>query len=329
MLEEALSLLGPEDDELRAVTLAHLATTAPLAYDEEASSAQVALARELTARTSSIHARFGVLTAELYLAGGRMHGTSAGEAELAFETFCQQGALPFSAVMLDLHRAVIEMQRNDRRRAIVALARAETQCRALGSRELLWHVERFQVLEQLNVHDDPAVHECLRALHRRAREHAIVGTDLLIAYDEVLALGDDLSPAAILTLCTPDPADPPSVWSMRVRLLAAAGLHDDALHLLRKVRPDRLGALPRDRDHVGTLGALARAALDLDAQDYLEALSPLLAAHADKLAVHVAFHSEGPVSALVTAIDAVLRLDERTVVAVQSSRARRAGAPSQ
>ena len=114
---------------------------------------------------------------------------------------------------------------------------------------------------------------------------------------------------------------------MRVRLLAAAGLQADALQLLRQVPPDDLSALPRDRDHVGTLGALARAALELDAQDYLEALSTLLADQVDKLSVHVAFHSEGLVSALCDEISAALGTAEHVTATRQSTRVRRAGVP--
>jgi hypothetical protein len=309
VLEEALSLLGADDDELRAITLAHLATVAPLAYDAHASHAQVARAAALTERSGSVHARFGVLTAQLYLAGGPTDDGASGEAERAFETFSRQGASPFAAVMLDVHRAIVALQRGDRARAELALSGAELRCRALGSRELLWHVERFQAHVQADGCDEATTRESLRALHRRARDHNIVATALFVAYDEVLVLGDAPSQTEVQRVCMPDTGDPPSVWSMKVRLLAAAGQHDAAWSALSEVPPERLAALPHDRDYLGTLGALTRASLELHADTYLKALLPLLASQMDKFAVHVAFHDEGAVAGLCAEIATALGHD--------------------
>lgn len=107
-------------------------------------------------------------------------------------------------------------------------------------------------------------------------------------------------------VCTYDDGDPPSVWSMKVRLLAATGRHRDAKRELDRVAPVRLAALPRDRDYLGTLGALARAALVLGARDYCEALYPFLVPYEDHFAVHVSFICEGSVGQLCGELSAAL-----------------------
>ena len=90
-----------------------------------------------------------------------------------------------------------------------------------------------------------------------------------------------------------DPDDPPNIWALKVRTLSAAGHASEAQRQLAEVSPAQLAALPCDRDHLGTLGALTRAALALDAREYLEALVPLLTPYADLFATNIAFYCEG------------------------------------
>ncbi|MET0340144.1 MAG: AAA family ATPase [Polyangiales bacterium] len=299
ILEEALSWLGPDDDELRAILLAHLATNAPLSYDAQASAEQLLEARALCERSGSGFGRFSVLSAELYLTGGAAAGESAIAIERSFDGFCRHPrAQPFAAVMLNFHRAITALQRGEVVSSNAALAAATARCRDLGSQELLWHAERFQLHAILNKRDDDEARASLRTLHARARLYRLVATELFIAYDELLILGADPTSGLLHQCCAPNCDDPPSVWSMKVRLLAAAGDHDGARRLLAEVAPERLTALPRDRDYLGTLGTLTHAALLLDEQPYLNALYPLLTAHADKFAVHVSFLCEGSIATL-------------------------------
>jgi hypothetical protein len=171
---------------------------------------------------------------------------------------------------------------------------------------LLWHIKRFQTHLSLSTAPDVASLAALRALHRQARERAIVATNLFILIDEVIVLADHPPHESLYDACAYHDADPPSVWSMKVRLLTAAGLHRDAKRELGRVAPAQLAALPRDRDYLGTLGALARVALVLGARDYCEALYPLLVPYEDHFAVHVSFVCEGPVGQLCGELSAAL-----------------------
>jgi hypothetical protein len=68
---------------------------------------------------------------------------------------------------------------------------------------------------------------------------------------------------------------------------------------LRAVPAAKLAELPCDTDYVGTLGHLARAALMLNALDYVEAVYPLLARYPEHFAGQVSFLCEGSVSQLL------------------------------
>jgi hypothetical protein len=62
--------------------------------------------------------------------------------------------------------------------------------------------------------------------------------------------------------------------------------------------------LPCDRDYLGTLADLGRAAIDLDEGDYLTAVKKLLAPYTEHFAIGVSFFCEGPVGGLLEAIGA-------------------------
>jgi hypothetical protein len=96
-----------------------------------------------------------------------------------------------------------------------------------------------------------------------------------------------------------DAEDPPNIWSLKVRVLSHLGLHDDARATLQSVAPRDLARLPCDRDYLGTLGSLARAVCELAANDYAEALYPLLAVYPEHFAAHFSFLCEGAVSLLL------------------------------
>ena len=78
----------------------------------------------------------------------------------------------------------------------------------------------------------------------------------------------------------------------------------EAARQLSEVKPAALAELPCDRDYLGTLGSLTRAALALDARDYLEALEPLLRPYAELIMTNIAFYCEGSGSQLLGLIAA-------------------------
>jgi hypothetical protein len=100
------------------------------------------------------------------------------------------------------------------------------------------------------------------------------------------------------------PADPPNIWAAKLRGLSAAGMLAEARTALAEIEPARLAALPHDRDYLGTLGALTRVALSLNAGEYLEALEPLLLPYVDRFAANVSFYCEGSVLQLLGSIAA-------------------------
>jgi hypothetical protein len=138
-------------------------------------------------------------------------------------------------------------------------------------------------------------------LHRRAASEKILGTELFCAYDRSVVLGDAarMPRAELHGALGSDSGDPPSIWALKVRALANAGLHAEARRALYLRPAAQLALLPCDRDHLGTLGALARAAVALGARDYVHAIYPLLEPHARHFAVHVSFLCEGSVAELL------------------------------
>ena len=302
-LDDALALLPPDDDATRGAVLARLATSPPLAYDAKRSSEQAAVALALGRKAASLLSTYAALAAQLYLTGGPAHENSSAETWREIERLCEQNTLtlPLPPVLHGLHRAIAALQRGDVSSSTAALEWSEARGRAVESRELLWHVERFQALARINEGPSAEGLSVLRSLHRRATQDAVLGSEVLCAYDQSVVLGNAarLPKAALRAALTLDSGDAPSIWSLKVRALAAAGLHEDALAALRTVAPNRLSLLPCDRDYLGTLGALARAVITLGALEYAEAIYALLAPYPRHFAAHVAFFCEGSVSELL------------------------------
>jgi hypothetical protein len=74
---------------------------------------------------------------------------------------------------------------------------------------------------------------------------------------------------------------------------------DEARAALHSVAAADLAKLPSDRDILGTLGHVARAALALNSTEYAAALYALLARHRDDFAAGIAFFCEGSVQQLL------------------------------
>ena len=298
-LEDALRLLGDQHPHLRAALLARLTTSAPLAYDEHAARAQLEQARALCGADGDLLGRYAIVNAELYLSGGP-HADGAGERALqAHERLCRENQLVLSIppVLAELHSAIVALQSGRIGHASEALERAAARCRAPNSRELYWHIERFQLLQRIHTGAREQALPALSRLHQRAEHERILGTALFCAFDRSVICAQPVDPDQPELALALD--DPPSVWALRVRTLSAAGLHDRARAALRSVAPERLVRLPRDRDHLGTLGALARSAVQLQTDEYLEPLYRLLAPYPEHFAVHVSFLCEASVSQLL------------------------------
>jgi DNA-binding winged helix-turn-helix (wHTH) protein len=337
-LEDALAMLPPDDDATRGAVLARLATNPPLAYDAERSRQQASVALALGRKVNSLLATYAALTAQAYLTGGPGHEESAAETLREIELLSEQNAvmLTRAPILIGLHRAITALQRGNVPATTLALEWSEARCRKVDSRELLWHVERFQALSRVNEGSLTEGAGALRTLHRRASQEAILGSEVLSAYDRAVVLGEaaSLPKSALRAALALDAGDPPSIWSLKVRALAAAWFHEDARDAIRTVTPNRLSLLPRDRDYLGTLGALARAVLTLRARDYAEAIYPLLSPYSEYFAAHVGFFCEGSVSELLGRLAGLMgrrdaAIDHLRLAVALSDRAGLAGCAAQ
>jgi hypothetical protein len=306
ILEEALGRLSSDEDEMRACLLGRLSNSGPRAYDRRRTEPALAEAAALAHRCGALLARYIVLTARLFAEGGPDHHAETAAVVAELESLCatHPDELSVIPVLIDLHRALRAAQRGAVEEADAALERSEAHCRTLGHVELLWHTERFQLLARRDDMDQAAFAAALRALHRRAERDAIPSAPLFVAHDlaVVLAPGEPLHSGDRETLALLSPRvdhEPPGLWALRVRTLAAAGRTDEARALLHVVSADALSYLPCDRDYVGTLGTLLRAASALGESEHERALEALLLPHEGLVAVNAAFFSEGTVASLV------------------------------
>jgi DNA-binding winged helix-turn-helix (wHTH) protein len=305
-LERAQALFTPEDDaSWRAVALAALACAAPHSYNAETSRALQDEASALCRTSGSRVASYPVLALALYMRGGPEHEANASEFAQELELLGQREPHQTPTLVVDLafHHAIGGMRRGDRARVDAALERARQRCRELRHAELLWHCERFAVLAKIQSGAWAEGAKELSALHRRAEQGRITATAPFVAFDRAVSLAEiGQAPsldADMRTALRFDASDPPSIWSLKVRAAVSCGWLDEARASLRSVAAADLAKLPCDRDILGTLGHLARAALALKEADYVAALYAMLARYRDGFAVGVAFLSEGSVQQLL------------------------------
>jgi DNA-binding winged helix-turn-helix (wHTH) protein len=302
VLQDALAAILPQEIGVRASVLARLATTMPIAYDARESAEQLAGALEL-AQTSKVDlALYAVQSARLYRWGGELDQTIAEEAFSAVARLNEQYPVTLTVppALLELHRSIRALQAGDLPVLTTALERCEAWCRKLDGRELGWQVERARTVQRLNAGDDSTVIADLRALHERSAREVLPGSLLLAAYDQCVISADvgSLDRATLRRTLARDSSDPPNIWSMKVRALAHVGMIEEAVTQLHTVLPERLRDLPRDRDYLGTLGAVVNAVLELDATNYFAPLYELLAVDTDRFAAHVSFVCEGSIAQL-------------------------------
>jgi hypothetical protein len=211
------------------------------------------------------------------------------------------------AVLLEAHRAVAALQDGELPSMHAALDRGLARSQQLDT-DLHWLLLRMRALARIHEGDTAGGTQQLMSLVRPEHSNRAFASDLLCAADACLIFQtpESLPREQLLTLMAADPDDPPNIWALKVRTLSAAGYASEALRQLAEVPATQLAALPCDRDYLGTLGALTRAALALDVREYLEALAPLLAPYADLFATNIAFHCEGSGAQLLGLIAARL-----------------------
>jgi hypothetical protein len=317
-LEHALAVLPPEEIAGRATGLAALACTSPHWYSREQSYALLAEAKPLAERSDSRAAKYVNYVVQLYLQGGPDHEREALAAAEEITRIHRDDPRPQTAVAplyVALYRAVHALQHGETAPLSGMLERAVVYAREIRNM-MVWHFERFQALAHINAGSWTEGLPSLLALHRRAEQNAVLGTEPFCAFDRliifselaerVIAMDDNLRSALDF-----DASEPPSVWSMKVRALASAGLLEEAKAALRAVPPEALAKLPCDSQYLGTLGHLTHAALRLDALDYAQACYDLLSKYPTHFAANFAFLCDGAVPQLLGMLAAALgRHDE-------------------
>jgi DNA-binding winged helix-turn-helix (wHTH) protein/tetratricopeptide (TPR) repeat protein len=304
ILTRALSMLDASAYEPRALGLAALGCCAPVCYDRAQAQQAVTEATNLARSAKSTLALSGALLCRLYVEGGL---TFADQCAALYDELTGMARehpemLAVVPAELALHRSVIALQRGDVTAQAAALADLEACARQLKHIELTWHSERWRTLRSINTAANQQAIEALQRLHKRARRQGIVGHETFCAFDEQVVLAvfgrapsvDERTREAL----TPESHDSPSIWALKIRALATAGLTQSARAALQ-MHSAHLATLPCDRDHLGTLGHIARAAVLLEARDVAATMYEVLLPWAESFAGHVSYFSEGPVSQLL------------------------------
>lgn len=307
-LEHALAVIGDESPALRAAGLAALAAAAPSCYSNARTAALLAEALPLARSTGNPPAMHAALGYGLWMRGGPAHLKERAALALELEQLARDNprTMPVTQLDLAMFRAFEALQQGDQPSAKASLELAAMRNRTLGEAELAWHIERSLVIARVNQGDSAGALDALAKLRRVAEQRATIGTAPFTAFDRTVVAREITGTSArdeeLRRALALEDSDPPSIWSMKVRALAAAGFTEDARAALQAVPAERLSDLPCDAHHLGTLGHLARAALDLHAHDYAAALYPLLARYPDAFAGHVSFLCEGSISQLLGAL---------------------------
>ena len=305
-LEHALNLLSPEVPAARSVVLSSIACTAPDNYDRGLVRALLDESLVLARQSGSRAAVYVSLVAALFAQGGPDHEHESLAAAAELEELRRKNPTPrtlYVPLYVSLYRAVSAMQRGDTARASAAIDTGFRHAYEIRN-TLKWHFERFRVLLQLNQGAwSEAVPE-LTALHRRAERKLLLGAEPFCAFDQIVVFGQATGTPPVLDdelrrALDFEQSDPPGVWAMKVRALAALGLHNEALGALRTRAPAEIERLPCDSQLLGTLAHLARACVQLGALDYVPALESRLAAYPDHFGVHFSFFCEGSVLQLL------------------------------
>jgi DNA-binding winged helix-turn-helix (wHTH) protein len=315
-LEQALAVLGPNDEALRATTLASLACTAPYCYRASETQRLTSEARARADRSNGRAARYVTLVATLQAEGGP-HGPSDVEESLIALHGPRPGPrLAVAPLYVQLYRALRAQAGGDSTRALSAIHAGMGHAKTIHH-FMQWHFRRLQVVLDINLGAPAKSVPILLRLQHDAQQQRILWSEPYCAFDRLVILPEltDHTPVLEDTLRSPldyDSADPPAIWAMKVRALVAATLHDEARAVLQNVAARELAELPLDAQYLGTLGHLAVAACELEEHAYAAALHPLLSRFGQHYTAHFTFLSE-PVSQVLSRLSSLLGEHGRAV----------------
>jgi len=304
-LTYALTLLPAETAPApRALALATLACTAPDNFSQATSHALMAEAEQLAEIAPEHIEREGTWLRKLYLFGGPDHVEVAASLLERLERAALKEPQRFPVVPIDLAfaRAIVAQARGESEPMREAVDQAESHSRRLRHVELIWHCNRLQAISAINRGATSGV-SALARVHQQAHAQNILGSGPFCAFDASIVLGEfgrvPVPAEAVQSALQHVASDPPSIWSLKVRALAAGGYASEARFALQTVPVDALAQLPCDRDYLGTLAHLARAVVPLNVPAYADALYRLLARFPTHYSGDMAFYSEGSVPQLL------------------------------
>jgi DNA-binding winged helix-turn-helix (wHTH) protein/tetratricopeptide (TPR) repeat protein len=304
-LKLALQLLGDGDPAQRSAALAGLACAAPQTYSEKVTRELFDQAVPLARRSGEVRSVYTTLAYKLWALGGPAETAESAQIVRELELLAAEHPKRMPVLPLDLavYRALMALQHGDQARASGALESAAARSRQLGKGMLGWHVDRATQISRVNSGQCDGVLDELSRLHAKARASLVHATAVFEAFDRSVVAreitGESTLDEPLHDVLAYDPTDPPTLWSMKVRALAAAGFIDEASALLRRLPPEDIADLPCSPHYLGTLGHLARAAVMLRSHAEMAVLYPLLAKYPNHFAGHVSFFAEGPIEQLL------------------------------
>jgi len=304
-MSHALSLLPADDLPMGAVARAALACSAPTNFASQRALPLIDEAVRRATASGARAARYVALLLELYLRGGPVHLTRTEQVLEELDQLAQQNPtrMPILPVDLAIQRAVMALTRGDLAAAAIAAENAITRTSQLHHHELAWQAQRMRALIDFNRGELSGALVTLESLHTRASQLSLFGSELFCAFDRMVLLREaggahKLDDAARRALAY-EACDPPSLWALKVRTLASAGLLDEARTSLRAVSPAELADLPCDRDLLGTLGHVVHGALLVGSLEHARSAAQRLAEFREYYVVGLAVWCDGAVPQLL------------------------------
>lgn len=303
VLEDALAGLAEDDHALRSTTLAHLAWCSPYCFDRGQVEALGERALYHARLAQSRPAQIAALRTQIHLGAGPCRPDSETRRLLdeADQLAAQEGhqqRVSWRNQASSL-RASIALQRGDQLGVEQALEALSKSARDLRHAELIWHSDRMRVIHRMNQGFLSDAAQLLRELRARAKAMQLFAYELVCSQDFLVLLRQttDLRDPSISlsSLAQPAPQDSPGVLAIKLR--AAVDMHktDVARQVFDELCERGFERLPCDRDYLGVLSHLTRAAVMLGSHDWAKRLLSLLAPHAGMFSSDISFHSDGAV----------------------------------
>ncbi len=328
-LEAARDALGPEERELRARVLSHLAVSSPYCRDVERVRALLDEADALAGSTGV--ARLVLLRQRVYYASGPAGDEAAEALTRELERLTEDASSVERAwrMPVQFDRLLRAQQRGAHDESAGLLQRFTAFARELRHAELIWHCERIAALMHVNAGEIAQARARFDVLHAEAEELGLYARKEILAFDEA-ELGryvarDARDTAQQMRDIVLRRSDPPNVQASKLRVLVSSGELSAARNELRAWPVEEFSRLPPSRDYLATLGYLAYVSAATEERAHAEALYALLLPHASAFAVSVSFHHFGAVALQLARLAQCLGEQARAIMHYEEALALHAG----